>query len=150
VLQEAWDLLVERGLADLSLSELGRRLETSAGHLSYYFGSKNGLLLELLRWSEGELIEQLEVVLASRQPAEERRSRARQVRPARLIAVRLERSAGEVIAERWTCTGVEMNADVLVRDSAAVSLTGQPACAGRCGMARSRAALMVKWNGLLP
>lgn len=72
VLQEAWDLLVERGLADLSLSELGRRLETSAGHLSYYFGSKNGLLLELLRWSEGELIEQLEVVLASQQPAEER------------------------------------------------------------------------------
>ena len=65
VLQEAWDLLVEKGLADLSLSELGRRLDTSAGHLSYYFGSKDGLLLDLLRWSESELMEQLTVVLES-------------------------------------------------------------------------------------
>jgi AcrR family transcriptional regulator len=72
VLQEAWDLLVERGLADLSLSELGRRLDTSAGHLSYYFGSKNGLLLEVLRWSEEELAEQLDVVLQLDVPAEER------------------------------------------------------------------------------
>lgn len=72
MLQEAWDLLVEKGLADLSLSELGRRLDTSAGHLSYYFGSKNGLLLELLRWSEEELIEQLDKVVDSDDPAEER------------------------------------------------------------------------------
>jgi AcrR family transcriptional regulator len=72
VLQEAWDLLVEKGLADLSLSELGRRLDTSAGHLSYYFGSKNGLLLDLLRWSEGELIAELTVVLGSDDPAEDR------------------------------------------------------------------------------
>ena len=71
-MQEAWTLLAERGLADLSLSELGRRLDTSAGHLSYYFGSKNGLLLELLRWSEGELIEQLQLVLESGGSAEER------------------------------------------------------------------------------
>jgi AcrR family transcriptional regulator len=72
VLHEAWDLLAEKGLADLSLSELGRRLDTSASHLSYYFGSKNGLLLELLRWSEGELSEQLAVVLKSEASAEER------------------------------------------------------------------------------
>ncbi len=71
-MQEAWALLAERGLADLSLSELGRRLDTSAGHLSYYFGSKNGLLLELLRWSEEELAEQLAPVLESGSPAEER------------------------------------------------------------------------------
>jgi len=71
-MQEAWALLAERGLADLSLSELGRRLDTSAGHLSYYFGSKNGLLLELLRWSEDELIEQLERVVEADAPAEER------------------------------------------------------------------------------
>ncbi|MFF5362867.1 TetR/AcrR family transcriptional regulator [Streptomyces scabiei] len=72
VMQEAWALLVERGLADLSLSELGRRLDTSAGHLSYYFGSKSGLLLELLRWSEGELAEQRELLLESDSSAEER------------------------------------------------------------------------------
>ncbi|MBE1594281.1 MULTISPECIES: TetR/AcrR family transcriptional regulator [Streptomyces] len=72
VMQEAWALLVERGLADLSLSELGRRLDTSAGHLSYYFGSKSGLLLELLRWSEHELAEQRDLVLESGGSAEER------------------------------------------------------------------------------
>jgi AcrR family transcriptional regulator len=71
-MQEAWALLAERGLADLSLSELGRRLDTSAGHLSYYFGSKSGLLLELLRWSEDELAEQLADVLESGGSAEER------------------------------------------------------------------------------
>lgn len=69
---EAWALLAERGLAELSLSELGRRLDTSAGHLSYYFGSKSGLLLELLRWSEDELAGQLAAVLESGGTAEER------------------------------------------------------------------------------
>ena len=72
VIEEAWALLAERGLAELSLSELGRRLDTSAGHLSYYFGSKNGLLLELLRWSEGELAEQRTAILESDVPAVER------------------------------------------------------------------------------
>ena len=72
VIEEAWALLAERGLAELSLSELGRRLDTSAGHLSYYFGSKNGLLLELLRWSEGELAEQRAAILESDVPAVER------------------------------------------------------------------------------
>lgn len=72
MLQEAWDLLVERGLADLSLSELGRRLDTSAGHLAYYFGSKNGLLLDLLQLSENDLMTQLAVVLGSDDSAEQR------------------------------------------------------------------------------
>lgn len=68
ILVEAQDLLSERGLADLSLSELGRRLGTSAGHLSYYFGNKDGLLLELLRWCEGAEADQRAVILASDAP----------------------------------------------------------------------------------
>lgn len=68
VLEEAWALVAERGLADLSLAELGRRLDTSAGHLSYYVGSKNGLLLELLRWSEDELARRRAEILASDAP----------------------------------------------------------------------------------
>ena len=89
-MQEAWALLAERGLADLSLSELGRRLDTSAGHLSYYFGSKSGLLLELLRWSEDELAEQREVVLQSDDSAEERLHR--------LCTLNFPRAAGD---PRW-------------------------------------------------
>lgn len=69
---EAWGLLVERGLADLSLSELGRRLDTSAGHLAYYFGSKDGLLLDVLRWTEDELARERAAVMASEVPVEER------------------------------------------------------------------------------
>jgi AcrR family transcriptional regulator len=72
VMQEAWALLAERGLAELSLSELGRRLNTSAGHLSYYFGSKSGLLLELLRWSEDELAQERDLVVESAGSVEER------------------------------------------------------------------------------
>ena len=55
VLDAAWNLLVERGLADLTLAELGRRVDTSAGHLLYHFGSKDELLLEALRRSESQL-----------------------------------------------------------------------------------------------
>jgi AcrR family transcriptional regulator len=90
VMQEAWALLAERGLADLSLSELGRRLDTSAGHLSYYFGSKSGLLLELLRWSEDELAEQLAAVVESGGSAEERLHR--------LCVLNFPRAAGD---PRW-------------------------------------------------
>ena len=57
MLEEAWQLLVEKGLADLTLAELGRRVDTSAGHLLYYFGSKDEILLEVLRWSEDQLWE---------------------------------------------------------------------------------------------
>jgi AcrR family transcriptional regulator len=89
-MQEAWTLLAERGLADLSLSELGRRLDTSAGHLSYYFGNKSGLLLELLRWSEDELAGQRELVVTSDGPAEERLRR--------LCILNFPRSAGD---PRW-------------------------------------------------
>lgn len=64
VLDEAWTLLIERGVADLTLAELGRRVDTSAGHLLYHFGSKDELLLELLRRNEAELWRQWQVVRA--------------------------------------------------------------------------------------
>jgi len=62
VLDEAWALLIERGVADLTLAELGRRVETSAGHLLYHFGSKDELLLELLRRNEADLWRQWRLV----------------------------------------------------------------------------------------
>lgn len=68
----AWELLIERGLADLTLAELGRRVDTSAGHLLYYFGSKDGLLLEVLRWSEAQLWKRWEESRAEEAPFAER------------------------------------------------------------------------------
>lgn len=72
VLEVAWELLIERGLADLTLAELGRRVETSAGHLLYYFGSKDGLLLEVLRWSEAQLWAKWEASRSEAAPFAER------------------------------------------------------------------------------
>lgn len=72
MLEVAWELLIERGLADLTLAELGRRVETSAGHLLYYFGSKDGLLLEVLRWSEAQLWARWEESRAAEAPFADR------------------------------------------------------------------------------
>ncbi|MFD4904838.1 TetR/AcrR family transcriptional regulator [Kitasatospora purpeofusca] len=47
--------IAEHGLAGLTMAALGKKLQMSAGHLLYYFGSKDQLLLETLRWSEEQL-----------------------------------------------------------------------------------------------
>lgn len=44
--------IAEDGLAALTMSALAKRLGTSGGHILYYFGSKDRLLLEVLGWSE--------------------------------------------------------------------------------------------------
>ncbi|UDY25416.1 TetR/AcrR family transcriptional regulator [Nocardioides sp. Kera G14] len=72
VLEVAWELLVEKGLADLTLAELGRRVDTSASHLLYYFGSKDELLLEVLRWSETQLWTRWQRILAEESDPVER------------------------------------------------------------------------------
>jgi AcrR family transcriptional regulator len=52
VLAAAFEMIAEDGLASLTMASLGKRLGTSGGHLLYYFGTKDQLLLETLRWSE--------------------------------------------------------------------------------------------------
>ncbi len=47
--------IAEHGIAGLTMASLGKQLQMSAGHLLYYFGSKDQLLLETLRWSEEQL-----------------------------------------------------------------------------------------------
>ncbi|MEU3063652.1 TetR/AcrR family transcriptional regulator [Streptomyces subrutilus] len=55
MLEEAMAAIAEDGLAALTMSALAERLGTSGGHILYYFGSKDRLLLEALRWSETQL-----------------------------------------------------------------------------------------------
>lgn len=55
MLEEAMTAIAEDGLAALTMSALAERLGTSGGHILYYFGSKDRLLLEALRWSENQL-----------------------------------------------------------------------------------------------
>ncbi|HET7928729.1 MAG TPA: helix-turn-helix domain-containing protein, partial [Actinomycetota bacterium] len=58
VLQAALDVIVDRGLANTRMSDIAERAGMSAGHILYYFESKDDLLMELLRWSEDLLFKQ--------------------------------------------------------------------------------------------
>ncbi|GGQ73259.1 transcriptional regulator [Streptomyces flaveolus] len=66
MLEEAMRAIAEHGLADLTMSALAERLGTSGGHILYYFGSKDRLLLEALRWSEDRLTEERRALLSRR------------------------------------------------------------------------------------
>jgi AcrR family transcriptional regulator len=63
VLAAAMAAIAEHGLARLTMAGLGRQVGMSGGHLLYYFGSKDRLLLETLRWSEEQLGERRRVAL---------------------------------------------------------------------------------------
>ncbi|MGC0420856.1 TetR/AcrR family transcriptional regulator [Embleya sp. AB8] len=70
MLEAAVAAIAENGLAALTMSGLAERLGTSGGHILYYFGSKDQLLLAALRWSEDRLAEERVGLLARRVSAE--------------------------------------------------------------------------------
>lgn len=49
LMQAAGELMIERGSVDISLSDIAQRSGLNSALVKYYFGGKNGLLLELLR-----------------------------------------------------------------------------------------------------
>jgi len=65
VLTAALDMVAEHGLGKLTMASLAARLGTSGGHLLYYFKTRDGLLLETLRWSESAYADQRAPVLES-------------------------------------------------------------------------------------
>ncbi|GAA1960013.1 TetR/AcrR family transcriptional regulator [Nocardioides panacihumi] len=65
VLTAALDMVAEHGLGKLTMASLAARLGTSGGHLLYYFKTRDGLLLETLRWSEAGYADQRAPVLES-------------------------------------------------------------------------------------
>ena len=91
VFAAAMAAIAEHGLAALTMAGLGRQVGMSAGHLLYYFGSKDQLLLETLRWSEAQLGERRRAALGSPAPAG--------ARLAEYIALYLPAGAGD---PRWT------------------------------------------------
>ncbi|OKK03773.1 TetR family transcriptional regulator [Streptomyces sp. CB03234] len=70
ILEAAMAAIAEDGLASLTMAALAERLGTSGGHILYYFGSKDRLLLEALRWSETALAEERRALLGRRTTAE--------------------------------------------------------------------------------
>jgi AcrR family transcriptional regulator len=57
VMRAAMDIIVDRGLDGLRLAEIARRANMSEGHVLYYFGTKNRILVETLLWREAALTE---------------------------------------------------------------------------------------------
>jgi AcrR family transcriptional regulator len=55
VLDAVVEAVAARGLADLSIADIGDAAGMSAGHVMYYFGTKDALFVEALRHSEGFL-----------------------------------------------------------------------------------------------
>jgi len=64
VLLAAVDAFNERGADGVRLKDISDRVGMSPGHILYYFGRKDRVLLETLRWSETELAEQRRIELA--------------------------------------------------------------------------------------
>jgi AcrR family transcriptional regulator len=91
VFAAAMAAIAEHGLAALTMAGLGRQVGMSAGHLLYYFGSKDQLLLETLRWSEAHLGERRRAALDADGPADRRLTD--------YIALYLPTGAGD---PRWT------------------------------------------------
>ncbi len=65
VLVAALEMIADQGLARVTMASLARRLGTSGGHLLYYFGTRNHLLLETLRWSEKGFADQRRPIVDS-------------------------------------------------------------------------------------
>jgi AcrR family transcriptional regulator len=55
VLEAVIEAVAARGLADLSVADIGEAAGMSAGHVMYYFGTKDALFVEALRYSEARL-----------------------------------------------------------------------------------------------
>ncbi|MET8829671.1 TetR/AcrR family transcriptional regulator [Streptomyces sp. NPDC004610] len=72
VLSAAMEMIAARGLEKLTMVALGAEVRMSSGHLLYYFGSKDELLLRTLEWSEGRLGAERSRLLTREAPARAR------------------------------------------------------------------------------
>ncbi len=65
MLRAAAELIAERGYADTRIADVAGRVGTSPGLVVYYFGTKDSLLIEALRWSEASFYATAEELLAA-------------------------------------------------------------------------------------
>jgi len=60
LMKAASDLMIERGVIDVSLSDIGQRAQLNTALVKYYFGGKSGLMLALVRDVLGKALVQME------------------------------------------------------------------------------------------
>jgi AcrR family transcriptional regulator len=58
------DAIAELGGDGVRMADVAARAGMSTGHILYYFGHKDGLLLEALRWSEQDLLERMQAEIS--------------------------------------------------------------------------------------
>lgn len=72
VMEAALGVIADRGLAATRISDIAERAGMSAGHVMYYFRSKDLVLMEALRFVEDRMHEEVGVELASIAPGQKR------------------------------------------------------------------------------
>jgi AcrR family transcriptional regulator len=72
MLRAAVEVICERGFSDTRIADVARRAEASPALVIYYFGTKDGLLTEAMRWSEDQFYAATEALLAKVDSARER------------------------------------------------------------------------------
>src|SRR5260370_41282349 len=65
-MEAAIDAGAELGGDRVRMADIAARAGMSTGHILYFFGRKDALLLEALRWSGQDLIEPLQAALSRR------------------------------------------------------------------------------------
>src|SRR5215831_6543179 len=63
MLAAASTLIAERGFSDTRIADVAKRVGASPALVIYYFGTKDSLLTEALRWSTEKLRDRLEVLV---------------------------------------------------------------------------------------
>src|SRR5215475_2464396 len=64
-MEAAIDAVAELGGDRVRMVDIAARAGMSTGHILYFFGRKDALLLEALRWSEQDLVERLRAALST-------------------------------------------------------------------------------------
>ncbi len=62
------DIIVEKGLGELRLAEISERTHMSTGHVLYYFGTKDRILIETLNWIEADLTDRRQLSISAAAP----------------------------------------------------------------------------------
>jgi AcrR family transcriptional regulator len=72
MLAAAAQLIAERGFSDTRIADVAKRVGASPALVIYYFGTKDSLLTEALRWSEGSFYQAVEGMLRDHAAAADR------------------------------------------------------------------------------